>query len=120
MTNVKRLIEYNILSVSNELKTISEEIKGRTTVVPVHTMAIINTFKPLTSLRFLALGKNGSTYNNVKIPSITMKKRVCIWKFKSEIKIGAIENIDKVIINLRLLLNLCCFCFIKCMYFTKL
>lgn len=65
-TTIKNLLHiYNNSSVENEFNSISEESNGRIEVVPVQTNAIMKTLRPPTSLKFLALGKKGITYNNV-------------------------------------------------------
>ena len=93
------LIKQMTNSVSKKIKSISEDKKGKTTVAPVQTVAIMKIFKPLISLRFLALGKNGKTYNKVKTPSMIIKRIVCNLKQKREIKTGNKENKDKPMIN---------------------
>lgn len=84
-TTIKNLLHiYSNSSVENELKIISEEINGRIAVVPDQTIAIINIFKPLTSLKFFALGKNGSTYNNVSVIKPIMNKKALISKYNKK------------------------------------
>lgn len=84
-TTIKNLLHiYSNSSVENEFKIISEEINGKIAVVPDQTIAIINIFKPLTSLKFFALGENGSTYNNVSVVNPIMNKKALISKYNKK------------------------------------